>query len=176
MRPLLVSSLLRLVDGIARAGLGRLRANGAPVTPTILTIGYERHREPASLVAALQAAGVQRLLDVRELPLSRRRGFSKTALAEALREGGIAYEHDRALGNPKPYRELYKAGDVARGRARYTAHVRNGSAPAVDRLAETLPESRTCVLCVEHDHEVCHRAVIVDELRQRLPQLVVEHL
>jgi hypothetical protein len=32
------------------------------------------------------------------------------------------------------------------------------------------------VLSVEHDHRVCHRDVIVDELRRRLPDLVVEHL
>jgi uncharacterized protein (DUF488 family) len=143
---------------------------------TLLTIGYENHREPVSLVSALQAADVERLVDVRELPLSRRRGFSKTALSEALAAAGIVYEHERALGNPKPYRDLFKSGAVAEGRAAYTAHVRNGSAWAVDWLRETLAEQRTCVLCVEHDHAVCHRDVIVEELRRRMPELVVEHL
>lgn len=144
--------------------------------PTLLTIGYENHREPASLVDALTAAGVQRLVDVRELPLSRRRGFSKTALSAALEEAGISYEHERALGNPKAYRDLYKAGDLAAGKRGYTRHVRNGSAWAVDELGVTLASTRTCVLCVEHDHRVCHRDVIVSELRRRMPELVVEHL
>ncbi len=143
---------------------------------TLLTIGYEAHREPASLVSALQAAGVERLVDVRELPLSRRRGFSKTALSEALTAVGITYEHKRALGNPKPYRDLYKSGAVDEGRVRYTAHLRNGSAWALDWLGETLAGQRTCVLCVEHDHTVCHREVIVEELRRRMPGLAVKHL
>jgi uncharacterized protein (DUF488 family) len=146
------------------------------VHPTLLTIGYETHRDPATLVSALRHAAVERLVDVRELPLSRRRGFSKTALSHALGEAGISYEHERALGNPKPYRDLYKSGAVEAGRAGYTAHIRNGSAWAVDWLGETLTGRRTCVLCVEHDHTVCHRDVIVDELRRRMPDLVVEHL
>lgn len=144
--------------------------------PTLLTVGYERHLEPASLVEVLTGAEVQRLLDIRELPLSRRRGFSKTALAEALAGAGITYEHQRALGNPKPFRELYKAGEVQAGRAAYTAYVQNGSAWAVDLLAGELADVRTCLLCVEHEHRDCHRDVVVEELRQRLPRLAVVHL
>lgn len=144
--------------------------------PTLWTIGYEHHREPASLIETLRQAGVQRLVDVRALPLSRRRGFSKSALGAAVVEAGIAYEHQRALGNPKPYRDLYKSGDLAAGRRGYTAHLRNGSAWAVDWLAQTLSERPTGVLCVEHDHRVCHRDVIASELRRRRPGLAVEHL
>lgn len=144
--------------------------------PTVLTIGYETHREPAALVAALKAAGVERLVDVRELPLSRRRGFSKTALSEAMASAGISYEHERALGNPKAYRNLYKSGAVDEGRRAYTAHLRDVAAWALQWLEETLTQQRTCVLCVEHNHTVCHRDVIVDELCRRMPELVVEHL
>ena len=95
------------------------------------TIGYERHRTHASLTEALHGAGVERLLDVRELPLSRRRGFSKRALAAALGAAGIRYDHERALGNPKPLRDLYRSGRQPEGEAGYLAHVRNGSAWAV---------------------------------------------
>jgi uncharacterized protein (DUF488 family) len=146
------------------------------VPPTLLTVGYEQHRDPTSLVALLTDARVECLVDVRELPLSRRRGFSKTALAGVLAEASIEYAHERALGNPKPYRDLYKSGDVDAGRAGYITHVRNGSAWAVDWLGDILTSQRTCLLCVEHDHTVCHRDVIVDELRRRMPTLIVEHL
>jgi uncharacterized protein (DUF488 family) len=71
---------------------------------TVFTIGYER-RSPDGLVRDLAGAGVTLLADVRELPLSRRRGFSRTALAAALGQAGLAYVHERALGNPKPYRD-----------------------------------------------------------------------
>lgn len=100
----MLTRLLRHVHGVAGralAGFAPRPQNPARVAPTLLTIGYETHREPASPVVALLAADVERLVDVRELPLSRRRGFSKTALAGALADAGIHYEHERALGNPK---------------------------------------------------------------------------
>jgi uncharacterized protein (DUF488 family) len=146
------------------------------VTQRLFTIGYEQHPTPDGLVAELRAAGVRRLLDVRELPLSRRRGFSKTALSEVLESVGIAYEHQRALGNPKPLRDLYRSGRQTEGEAGYLAHIRNGSSWAVDELAETLTATPTCVLCFEQDHAHCHRNVLVSELASRLPRLRVEHL
>lgn len=143
---------------------------------TILTTGYEQYRTPADLVRVLQEAGVRRLVDVRELPLSRRRGFSKTKFAECLADAGISYEHERALGNPKPLRDLYRSGRQAEGERGYLAHVRNGSAPAVDALAESLDEQLTCVMCFEADHRTCHRTLLVDELAVRRPGLVVTNL
>jgi uncharacterized protein (DUF488 family) len=144
--------------------------------PTLFTIGYEQHRSPSSLIDALREAGVQRLVDVRELPLSRRRGFSKTALATALDDAGIKYEHVRALGNPKPYRDLYKEGRVREGEKRYRKHLHNGSYPALVELGETLDDSATCLLCFEADHDACHRSVIVEALDDRLDELDVVHL
>jgi uncharacterized protein (DUF488 family) len=144
--------------------------------PTLFTIGYEQHRSPDSLIDALRDAGVRRLVDVRELPLSRRKGFSKTALAAALDDAEIEYEHVRALGNPKAYRELYRSGRVSEGEARYRAHLHNGSYPALIELSETLDEAPTCLLCFEASHDACHRAVIVDALEDRLDDLDVVHL
>jgi len=158
------------------AGGKKLPSKPRVVEPVLFTIGYEQHATPVSLVAALRAAGVTRLLDVRELPLSRRRGFSKTKLSEALGEAGITYEHERALGNPKPLRDLYRSGRQPEGEAGYLAHVRNGSAWAVDELSETLREQPTCLLCFEEDHRTCHRTLIVSELRERVPELRVENL
>lgn len=163
----------RLVVG---AGLATPMANGGAVEPVLFTVGYEGHSAPASLVEVLTRAGVQRLLDVRELPMSRRRGFSKTALAEALAAAGVVYEHERALGNPKRYRDLYRAGRQAEGERGYLRHIRNGSAWAVDGLSETLAERSTCLLCFEHDYRACHRTLIVQQLRERVPLLRVEHL
>ncbi len=143
---------------------------------TILTTGYEQHKTPGDLVRVLQKSGVRRLVDVRELPLSRRRGFSKTKLGECLAEAGIAYEHERALGNPKPLRDLYRSGRQDEGEVGYLAHVRNGSAPAVDALAARLDGQLTCVMCFEADHRTCHRSLLVDELAVRRPGLVVKNL
>lgn len=146
------------------------------MTPTLYTIGYEQHKTPDSLVMALKSAGIERLLDVRELPISRRRGFAKTALREALESAGINYEHERALGNPKPYRDLYRSGRQPEGERGYLAHIRNGSSWAVDQLAETLGDQKTCLLCFERDHRECHRSLIVRELHERGANVFVRHL
>lgn len=122
--------------------------------PTLFTVGYEGRS-----LDELVDAGVERLIDVRELPLSRRRGFSKTTLSEALREAGIEYVHVRALGNPKPNRERYWAGNVEGGAAVYRKHLNNGSRSALLELAESLGADRACLLCLEsdRDHTECHR-------------------
>jgi len=143
--------------------------------PTLFTIGYERST-PDSLVRDLRAAGVERVVDVRELPLSRRRGFSKSALALALEGAGIRYEHVRALGNPKVLRDRFKAGDVEGGAKEYRAHLHNGSQFALIELAETIGDEKTCLLCVEESHADCHRAIIAGAVAERLPQLSVVHL
>jgi uncharacterized protein (DUF488 family) len=145
------------------------------VPAKLYTVGYEK-RTIDGLIADLQAAGVRTLVDVRELPLSRRTGFSKTKLGAALEAAGIAYRHIRALGNPKPFRQLYMDGNVARGSEAYRQHLHNGSYGALVELSEALTGEDLCLLCVEHEHERCHRSVIVDSLRALQPGLAVEHL
>ena len=73
------------------------------------TIGYEGTTVP-DFLAALKAAGVRQLVDIRALPLSRRPGFSKSALRSALEEVGIVYVHLRALGTPAEGREAARKG------------------------------------------------------------------
>lgn len=145
------------------------------MTPMLFTVGYEK-RSLDDLIAALIDAGVERLVDVRELPLSRRRGFSKTALGDSLREAGIEYVHVKALGNPKPNRERYWAGDIEGGAAVYRKHLANGSRSALVELAASLGEDPACLLCFERDHTECHRDVIVEALLELQPELNVSHL
>lgn len=145
------------------------------MTPKLFTVGYEG-RSLDELIDDLVGAGVERLVDVRELPLSRRRGFSKTALGEALRAAGIEYVHVKALGNPKSNRERYWAGDVKGGAAVYRKHLNNGSRWALLELAESLGADQACLLCFERDHTECHRDVIVEALQELQPDLAVSHL
>lgn len=139
------------------------------------TVGYEG-RSPEDFVATLVAAGVTRLVDVRELPLSRKKGFSKSALSQLLDAAGIEYVHVRALGNPKPNRERYWAGDIEGGASAYRDHLRANSQQALDDLLLSIDDQPACLMCFERDHEVCHRDVIVDSLRELQPKLTVEHL
>jgi len=147
----------------------------ASVPAALYTIGYEG-RTVVEFLDELTRADVRRLIDVRELPLSRKRGFSKTALDEALAELGIEYVHMKPLGNPKENRERYWSGDVEGGAAAFHRHLHNGAYAALEELAGTLDDRVTCLLCFERDHTMCHRAVIVDSLRALQPGLTVEHL
>ena len=147
----------------------------APPDLTVLfTVGYQDLPNPGALVGQLQAAGVERLVDVRANASSRKRGFSKRALWETLSDAGIFYEHWPALGNPAEIRALYRSGDVPAGREAYRAHLRNGSGRALETLAQSLTESRTCILCLEEDHRLCHRDIIAEELSET--SVRIEHL
>jgi uncharacterized protein (DUF488 family) len=141
---------------------------------TLFTIGYEQ-RSQAELVGELVAAGVSLLADVRELPLSRRKGFSKTPLAAALVEAGIAYRHDRSLGNPKPARNAWKRGDREAGIAGYRAQLLRASED-VAVLGDRAAEGGVCLLCVEHDPASCHRSLLAAALQERVAGLVVRDL
>jgi len=148
---------------------------GARATePRLWTIGYERLRPP-ELIAELEAAGVERLLDVRFRPQSRRSGMSKTRLGAHLAEHGIAYEHRRGLGTPPEIRWYFKYSRVAEGRERYAAHLR--AQPELVALADELPSApRTALLCLEADPAACHRRVIAELLAERIPGLRVTDL
>jgi len=77
---------------------------------TLATIGYEGSVLP-DFINTLISAGIKRLIDIREVPLSRKQGFSKRALSEALSGAGLHYAHLRALGDPKAGREAARKGD-----------------------------------------------------------------
>lgn len=146
--------------------------------PTLWTIGYEA-LQPGPLRAELAAAGVERVLDVRFRPQSRRPGMSKIRLGAFLGEDGITYEHRRALGTPPDLRVLYRAGRIAEASAAFRAHVEAEAAEELDALAGelALPDApRTALLCLEADPAECHRSVVAARLRARLPDLAVVDL
>jgi uncharacterized protein (DUF488 family) len=143
---------------------------------TIFTIGYEKLLPPA-LVAELQAAGVERVLDVRYRPQSRRPGMSKTRLGDLLAEHGIAYEHRRGLGTPPDIRWLFKAGRTQEGAERFRAHVEGAAGDDLDALAAELDSAPpTALLCLEAEPAQCHRRVLAEALRERRPDLEVVDL
>ena len=74
------------------------------------TIGYEG-ADLFDFLATLKHAEVSLLVDIRELPASRRKGFSKNALQENLESVGIQYIHLRDLGDPKEGRLAARTGN-----------------------------------------------------------------
>jgi uncharacterized protein (DUF488 family) len=133
---------------------------------TIWTIGYERAGIPG-FIAALKAAKIKTLIDVRDIANSRRAGFAKNALMANLNEAGIAYVHMKALGTPKAGREAARSGDAATMRAIYEATL---EAPerqlALAETAELARAGRSCLMCLEHDWRDCHRAIVAERLQE----------
>ena len=143
---------------------------------TLWTIGYERLLPP-ELVAELEAAGVERVIDVRFRPQSRRAGMSKTRLSERLADHGIAYEHRRELGTPPDLRALFRANRVAEAREGFRAHIERTAADELDALAAELDHGpRTALLCLEADPAGCHRRVLAELLGTRRTDLTVVDL
>ena len=75
---------------------------------TIYTIGYEGI-DVQQFFMLLKEHNIETVVDVRELPLSRKPGFSKKILATALKLSGLEYTHLADLGCPKPIRDRYRA-------------------------------------------------------------------
>lgn len=127
----------------------------------IFTIGYEA-TTMSEFVAALQRAGVERVIDVRALPLSRRPGFSKNILAASLKAEGIDYVHLKNLGTPKPGRDAAKKGDVKTLRAVYDTQLGLPEAQAeAARMRALAAEKPSALLCFERDPSHCHRTLLL---------------
>ena len=127
----------------------------------IFTIGYEQ-TTMGDFLAALKAAGVEQVIDVRAVPLSRRPGFSKNILAASLAEAGIAYVHLKALGTPKPGRDAAKKGDRVTLERVYEHQLALPEAQAEAAKMRALAAERpSALLCYERDPGHCHRTLLL---------------
>jgi uncharacterized protein (DUF488 family) len=130
----------------------------------IWTIGYE-HVGVTDFIAALRAAKVKTLIDVRDVANSRRAGFSKKALAASLDEAGISYVHMKALGTPKAGREAARRGDVKTMHRIFEAKLAEPESQlALAEAADLARRGRVCLMCLEHDWKQCHRSIVACRL------------
>ena len=128
----------------------------------IFTIGYEGAIMDEFL-AVLKNAGVERLIDVRALPLSRRPGFSKSPLRAALEEVGIEYVHLKALGTPAEGRSAARAGRHEDLRHIYAGQLELPEAIVQSaQMLELAAEKPSALLCFERDPAHCHRTLLLD--------------
>jgi uncharacterized protein (DUF488 family) len=132
---------------------------------SIRTIGHSNH-PIERFMALLKAGGVERLIDVRSMPWSRRwPQFGRERLARSLAEAGIAYAWEgEALGG-KP-----KAGggyDDAAARPEFK--------DTIGRLIADSAGTTLCLMCAEKEPLDCHRTVLMS---RRLAErgATIEHL
>ncbi len=130
----------------------------------IFTIGYEAATQ-GDFIAALEAAGVERVIDVRAVPNSRRPGFSKTPLRNALAEAGIDYVHLRALGTPADGRAAARAGRHADLKRIYAGQLELPEAMAqAGQMLALAEEKPSALLCFERDPAGCHRTLLLESV------------
>lgn len=130
----------------------------------IYTIGYEG-TDIERFVQTLKIIGVEQLVDVRAIPISRKKGFSKNGLRERVEAAGVEYVHMSALGDPKPGREAARAGRFDEFRSIYTQHLQTTEAQdALAALRKMIRSKLTCLMCFERDPKECHRTIISEAL------------
>jgi uncharacterized protein (DUF488 family) len=151
------------------ASARRFPSGHAASNVTVLTIGHST-RTIEDFMAMLAAHGVQRVVDVRTIPKSRRvPQFNSDALAASLRKQGIEYLHMKSLGGLRHAKKdsvnLGWRNASFRGYADYmgTAEFRD----AVSRLVDLAREKRIVIMCAEAVPWRCHRSLIGDALLLR---------
>jgi uncharacterized protein (DUF488 family) len=135
----------------------------------IWTIGHSNFPFEV-LLDSLRAADIERVVDVRRFPRSRRHPqFNIDALAASLAEAGIAYEHSPPLGGRRePLEESPNAGLRDKGFRGFADYM--GAREFEHGLSELIHESaskRTAIMCAESLPWRCHRSLIADALVAR---------
>lgn len=105
--------------------------------PVVYNIGYQG-RKLDNFIHTLTTNQVDVLVDLREKPFSRQRGFSKGPLSSALEAASIRYEwYGRRLGGLTVSRQEW--------------------AKALPKIAAMAATSTVCLMCMEKNPNTCHR-------------------
>src|SRR3990167_4945955 len=120
----------------------------------VLTIGYEG-RDIEDFISCLKNFNVTRLIDVREIPLSRKRGFSKSALKERLKLEDIEYVHLRSLGSPSEIRHKLKVDwDYNYFFKAYSEYLSQNQ-DAIAEVYHYVTDGVNCIMCFERSPGRC---------------------
>lgn len=132
----------------------------------LYTSGYEG-RSIESFLSTLKKHHIACLLDVREIPLSRKKGFSKTALRNHLEENDIQYIHLRQLGSPSVVRKKLKDTKNYTGFFRSMEIHLQSEQDAIDSAYRHSVQKICCLLCFEKQAEYCHRSLVAQKIKER---------
>ena len=138
-----------------------------PQKELLLTTGYAGH-DLKSFLETLRKHEVRVVVDVRQNPVSRKKGFSRSKLSAFLTANKVEYLHESELGVPVELRRKLKAGQQTL--AAYFAGFREyltGRGNALDRLYALATMKRCCLICAEHLPEECHRSVVAEAVEAR---------
>ncbi len=126
--------------------------------PKIYTAGYEKLMVEGFLNLLLES-GIQRLIDVRCNPISRRYGFHKTTLSRLCNLLSVDYQHFPELGISSMWREsLNTETDYNRLFARYKQETLSNQTQVLKKVTALLKEKASVLVCQEANPMFCHRS------------------
>lgn len=132
----------------------------------IYTIGYEGVNQN-SFMAWLVNHEIDIVADIRQRPLSRKKGFSKNGLSESLSENDIEYLGYPSLGVPKEMRdELKSTGNYKSFFKKYQESLTSKKQEINEIFSKIKSGSRIALLCFEHDANKCHRIVLAEQIKK----------
>ena len=131
----------------------------------LFTVGYEG-RSVESFIDTLNANAVSHLIDVREIPLSRKKGFSKAALREHLIRNNIGYTHIKDLGSPRQARKQLK--ETGNYKVFFDAMEQHLSQvhDSVRQAYQYVAENTCCLMCFEKEAQNCHRSMVARKIKE----------
>jgi lambda repressor-like predicted transcriptional regulator/antitoxin component of MazEF toxin-antitoxin module len=139
---------------------------------SVYTIGYEGY-DLDKFIRKLKDSNIQQVIDVREIALSRKNGFSKSALKTELNKQGIRYEHLEKLGSPKDIRHKLKDSKMTPEDYKiffeeYKKHIYDQDVMQNISVIEGLAKrKKSVIMCFERNFTTCHRSIIAEELKRR---------
>jgi uncharacterized protein (DUF488 family) len=141
----------------------------------IYTLGYERKSIDRFFYSVIQA-GVAAIIDVRANPISRKYGFAKSTFSTIASKLGIGYQHVPELGIPsKDRRGLGTLDSYTKLFADYENRIASQPRGAVMRTLRAMESEPSALVCMEEDHNFCHRGRLARTLAEE-SGLAVVHL
>ncbi|MHC4461720.1 MAG: DUF488 domain-containing protein [Planctomycetota bacterium] len=132
----------------------------------LFTVGYEG-TTIEGFIARLRSNNINCIVDVREVPLSRKPGFSKTELARRLNRACIHYVHLRELGSPKPLRENLKLTGGYSTFFKQMSRYLSGKKDVIETAYKYVINTTSCLMCFERLASECHRKIVAKKIRIR---------
>ncbi|MGQ9826003.1 MAG: DUF488 domain-containing protein [Desulfotomaculales bacterium] len=145
---------------------------------SIYTIGFSK-KSLREFITRLKNAGVRKVIDVRLHNTSQLAGYAKKEDLEYVLElAGIAYEHRPELAPTEELLKGYKNGEISwpeyekvyKDLLAKREPLKSGD---FERLRQ---EGPVCLLCAEDKPDRCHRRLLAEYCRDRLPEVEIGHL
>lgn len=136
-----------------------------PSKGLVYTIGYEG-KNIQQFIDKLKLMNIEQLIDVREIPLSRKNGFAKNSLRKALNDNNMVYKHLPELGSPSDIRHKLKEdwNYVAFFMDYAKSLERPESQKELVELENLAYIRKSVIMCFEYSVEKCHRKILKEML------------